>query len=247
MLFGLLDDPAGGAGGAGEGPTAYAEARVPIVEREFAKAERLAFEKEMPGLYVNDHPLQGLEAALARLTECTIADLRDDDPLVDGGRHDGAVETVGGVVTASVRRYTKRDELMATFALEDPPASVEVFVFPKTMAEIDALLREDAVVVLKDRVDTRGDRVKLICMELFRPVLVVKGAGELRLQLTPSAVTDPMVKRLKAILAEHSGPEPVLLQMGEATLRLPAQFNVHSRRDLVGSLRELLGTAAAVG
>ncbi len=245
-LFGLLDDPAGG-GGSGEGPAAYAEARVPIPDRDFAKTERLAFEKEMLGLYVSDHPLQGLEAALARLTECTIADLKDDDPLVEGGRRDGAVKVVGGVVTALVRRYTKRGELMATFVLEDLRASVEVFVFPKTMAEIDGLLAEDAVVVVKGRVDTRDDQVKLVCMELSRPALVVEGAGELRVQLPPSKVTDPVVERLKAILVEHPGPEPVLLQVGEVTLRLPAQFNVDSRRGLVGSLRELFGAGAVVG
>jgi len=73
------------------------------------------------------------------------------------------------VVTSLVRRYTKRGELMATFTLEDVRASIEVFVFPKTMAEVDGLLSDDAVVVVKGRVDTRDDQVKLVCMELTRP------------------------------------------------------------------------------
>ncbi|MDA8268344.1 MAG: hypothetical protein M0013_08235, partial [Actinomycetota bacterium] len=94
--------------------------------------------------------------------------------------------------------------------------------------------------------DTRDDQVKLICMELQRPPLVVDGATELRVQLPPSKVTDPVVERLKSLLAEHPGHEPVLLQVGEVTLRLPPQFNVDSRRGLVGSLRELLGPACVV-
>ena len=41
------------------GPAGYADARVPIPDTEFDKTQRLAFEKEMLGLYVSDHPLRG--------------------------------------------------------------------------------------------------------------------------------------------------------------------------------------------
>ena len=47
----------------------------PIPDLEFDKRERLAFEKEMLGLYVSDHPLLGAEAALRRRTDCAIAEL----------------------------------------------------------------------------------------------------------------------------------------------------------------------------
>jgi DNA polymerase-3 subunit alpha len=246
-LFGLLDGADDGAGAAAGGPAAYAEARVPIPDREMPKAERLAMEKEMLGLYVSDHPLRGVEAALARLTECSIADLKDEDPTADGSRRDGAVRVVGGVVTALTRRYTKRGELMATFVLEDLRASVEVFVFPKVMADVDALLVDDAVVVVKGRVDTRDDQVKLVCMELSRPTLGVESEAALRVRLPATMVTDAVVERLRDLLAEHPGSEPVLLQVDDLTLRLPASCNVDSRRGLVGSLRELLGPAAVVG
>jgi DNA polymerase-3 subunit alpha len=243
-LFAAFEDDAAAAGSAAGG---MGEARVPIPDREMPKAERLALEKEMLGLYVSDHPLRGMEAALARLTECSIADVKDDEPTVDGGRKDGAVRTVGGVVTSLTRRYTKRGELMATFVLEDLRAAIEVFVFPKVMAEVDALLADDAVVVVKGRVDARDDQVKLVCMELSRPAISAESDTPLRVRLPATLVTDPMVERLKALLAEHPGSEPVLLQVDDLTLRLPPAFNVDSRRGLVGSLRELLGPAAVVG
>jgi len=238
-LFAALED------GPTETTEAYVDTKVPIPDTEFDKAQRLAFEKEMLGLYVSDHPLAGLEGALARLTECSIADLKDEDPTQGTGR-DGAVRVVGGVVTGLTRRYTKRGELMATFTLEDLRASIEVFVFPKVMAEVGALLADDAVVVVKGRVDLRDDQVKLVCMEVQRPQLRVEGAGELRVALPAGALTESVVERLKALLAEHPGPEPVFLQVGRTTVRLPPEFNVDSRRGLVGSLRELLGPQAIV-
>ena len=111
---------------------------------------------------------------------------------------DGQVRTVGGVVTALVRRYTKRGELMATFMLEDLRASIEVFVFPKVMAEIGALLADDAVFVVRGRLDTRDDQVKLVCMEAHRPELAADGVGELRVGLPLGVLTDAVVDRLKA-------------------------------------------------
>jgi DNA polymerase-3 subunit alpha len=232
------------------------DARVPISDREFDKTKRLAFEKEMLGLYVSDHPLRGVETALARLTECSIADLKDLDDVggvaaggsggVPGGFRDGQVKLVGGIVTGLSRRYTRRGELMATFFLEDLAASIEVFVFPKVMQTYGTLVADDVIVLVKGRVDTRDEQVKLVCMEISCPTLVTEGAGELRLRLPLNALTDGLLERLKAVLVGHPGDEPVFLHVGATTLRLPAAFNVDSRRGLPGELLELLGPGAVV-
>ena len=221
-LFSTLEGFGDSDGGAA--PVGYGDPRVPVPESEFAKTQRLAFEKEMLGLYVSDHPLRGFEAAVARLTDCSIADLKDiDDGPTDGSGRDGQVRTVGGVVTGLVRRYTKRGELMATFVLEDLRASIEVFVFPKVMAEIGALLTDDAVFVVRGRLDTRDDQVKLVCMEAHRPQLAADGVGELRVELPLGVLTDPVVDRLKQLLSEHPGNEPVFLHVGQSVLRLPGR------------------------
>ena len=105
---------------------------------------------------------------------------------------------VGGVVTELNRRYTKKGDLMATFVLEDLNASVEVFVFPKSMADYGALLDDDAIVVLKGRVDLRDDRLKLVCMEIQRPELAVSGCTDLHVTLPLNALTDRVVDEAEA-------------------------------------------------
>jgi DNA polymerase-3 subunit alpha len=239
-LFGLLEEPDVSV------PSGFAEARVPIPDSEFDKGTRLAFEKEMLGLYVSDHPLRGFEGALARVTDCSVADVKEIDELVEPDfGWEGQVRTVGGVVTNLTRRYTRRGELMATFVLEDLRASVEVFVFPKVMADVGPKLENDAVVAMRGRIDTRDDQVKLVCMELWRPELGTAGAGPLHVQL-PLGMSDDLLERLKGLLAEHPGDEPVHVQIGHTTLRLPSEFNVDSRRGLLGELRVLLGPHAIV-
>jgi DNA polymerase-3 subunit alpha len=238
------------AEGAGDDSGAWEGTRVPVPDTEFDKSQRLKFEKEMLGLYVSDHPLMGLEQALNRHTDCSLADLRDTAvaPESEGGGYgaEGMVRTVGGVVTDLERRYTKRGELMARFVLEDLQSSMEVFVFPRVMSEYGPLLENDAVTVLRCRLDLREDQPKLVCMEVRRPILDPTGSQELRISLPLAALSDETVVRLKEVLTEHPGASPVLLHVGAKVLKLPPEFNVDSRNGLVGELKMLLGARAIV-
>ncbi len=237
-LFSVLaETPADEAGG-------LDEARRTIPDVEFDKSERLAFEKEMLGLYVSDHPLLGFEAALRLRTDATVRELLDQatspDALADLS---GTSVVVGGVVTALSRRYTRRGELMATFVLEDLESAIEVFVFPKTMAEQGMRLEDDAIVCVRGRLDMREDVPKLVAMEITRPELTSADEA-LELCVPLSSVSESVVARLKELVVEHPGPVPVHIRLGSKVLRLPAQFNVDPRGGLVGALKELLGANA---
>jgi DNA polymerase-3 subunit alpha len=226
-LFGEMDD----------GP-AFDE-RVAITDLEFDKKQRLTFEKEMLGLYVSDHPLMGAEQALKRKTDCTLLELADAD--------DGAFRTVGGVITNLQRKWTKKGDLMAVFVLEDLQGSVEVMVFPKTMADIGHLLADDTVVILTGRVDKREDTPKFIPRELevFEPLADVR--PPLRLHLPAGRLTDDTVQRLKELFADFPGESEVHILLGERQiLRLPDEFLVSTRSGLVGELRALLGHDAVL-
>ncbi len=234
-LFAALDED--------QADPAWGGTKVAIPDTEFDKAQRLAFEKEMLGLYVSDHPLLGLEAALARHTDSTLSDMREDDTAGAGDR--SPVRTVGGVVTDLRRSYTKKGDLMARFVLEDLQAAMEVFVFPKTMAEYGALIENDAILVVRGRLDTREEEPKIVCMEVSHPVLE-RGQEDLHITLPLGVLTDAKVDGLKEVLSGHPGQSPVLLHVGAKVLRLPPEFNVDCRNGLVGELKRLLGQSAVL-
>jgi len=235
-LFGSMDD-AGDAGG----PNGFDDSRVPIPDDEFDKSAKLAFEKEMLGLYVSDHPLMGAEAALRREVDATLAEMRE--------LRDGDVRRVGGVITSLSRRWTKKGDLMATFVLEDLEAALEVWVFPRVMQEVNHLLVDDAIVCVKARLDGREDQLKLTCLEVRALTLADAGAPArtVRLRLSAASLSDGCVERLKQLLVEHPGPAAVLLQVGDKVLRLPAGFNVDPSNRLLAEVRELLGPDALAG
>jgi len=228
-LFSMADDDDDGALVAGT--------RIVIPEEDFDKRQRLTFEKEMLGLYVSDHPLMGAEMSLRRRTESTIAELE--------GVEDGTMRTVGGLVTSLQKKWTRKGDLMAVFVLEDLQATVEVMVFPKTMQNYGHLLEDDAVVILRARVDTRDDQPKLMAMELERFEPVIDGNPPVHVNLKPAALSDELLGALKALLSEHPGESQVFLRIGEhQVLLLPENFAVSATAGLLAELRELLGPDA---
>ncbi len=229
--------------GADDGP-AFDDARLPIPDVEFDKMTRLAYEKEMLGLYVSDHPLLGVEAALRRHTEATIADLRDGTPLDAAGSGGYASPSgarwVGGVVTGLVRKWTKAGKLMATFQLEDLRSSIETWVFPKSLEAVNHLLVDDAIVCVRGRIDTRDDTPKLVCMEVKVPELWPERAAPLEVRL-PAHLSERQVSDFKAILRAYPGPRAVIVHLGDKAFNLYREITVDASNGLCAALRERLG------
>jgi DNA polymerase-3 subunit alpha len=232
-LFAALDAGAGDAGG-------FDDTRIEIPDLEFDRKTRLAFEKEMLGLYVSDHPLKGAEGLLRRRSECSILELE--------AAEDGAVRSLGGLVTNLQRKWTRKGDLMAVFVLEDLQATIECMVFPKTMQTHGHLLEDDAIVVVKGRVDKRDDTPKLIAMEIeVLSDLVTDESPPVRIKLPISKASQPVLEHLKNLLSEHPGSSQVFLHVGDKqVLRLPNQFSVDASNGLVAELRVLLGENAVL-
>lgn len=217
-----------------EGEAVFNE-RPLIPELEFDKSQKLVFEKEMLGLYVSDHPLKGYENALARKTDSKIIELRE---LEDGGFF-----TAGGVVTNLSKRWTRRGDLMATFDLEDLTSSIEVMVFPKSMAEHGHKLLDDSVLLVKGRLDSREDSPKLICSELETFETSSADLGQsIQVALPLEKVDEITVSEIKKLLSSYPGDVKVFFRLGDRQLlRLSDDFCVDPSNGLIAELRILLG------
>ena len=222
----------------GSDETALQPGLVGIPEHAWDKKIRLGFEKEMLGLYVSDHPLLGIGAALSTMTTASIASLWD--------LPDAANVTVGGIVAVITRRYTRAGDPMLFFQLEDLEGAVEVVAFPRTVAEAGPLIREDAVLLVTGRLDHRGDDVKFVAQEIIEPNL--NANAEVRLKVAARLLSRNLVDSLKAVLSNHPGSVPVFLHMqgdgAEKVIRLGDDHRVEPRSALYAELRELLGPGA---
>ncbi len=209
---------------------------------EWEKSVLLAHERDMLGLYVSDHPLVGMETALAQLSDRSIASVVVDDNL------DGAIATLGGLVTSVQRKTTKKGSAWAIITLEDLEGSIELMVFPQSYASFGALLVEDSILVVRARVDrSDDDGLRAVALEISAPDLSEAPSGPVRLSLAASRCVPPLVARLKAVLAEHPGTTEVQLHLTGGTtttvMKLDDQYRVTPTPSLFGDLKALLGAS----
>ena len=207
---------------------------------EWDKRVRLGFEREMLGLYVSDHPLQGLEHILAAQRDCSIGQLRSDD-----GPRDGMV-TIAGMITSVVRKQTKNGDLWAIATVEDLESSVEVLLFPKVYASVASALASDTVVRIKGRVRTKDDAVELTGQEVTFPDVSEGPSGPLVIQLPAVRCTPAVIEQLRQVLRSHPGSTEVRVKLlsttnGSKVWKLDEGLRVAPSRPLMADLKALLG------
>lgn len=219
---------------------------IAIPHGEWDKSILLANEREMLGLYVSDHPLNGVEAVLRSNTEIAISMLYADDS------YNGRTVTIGGLVTGVNRKVTKRGDSWAIVTVEDLEASVEVMVFPKAYLEMGHYCVQDSVLLVKGRVEISDEgELKFTAMEMSVPDLTNQTtSGPVVINLTANRVIPPMVQRLNEILTTHPGNTPVHLQVRNGTrttvLDLPSS-RVTPTPALFADLKQLLGPGCLNG
>jgi DNA polymerase-3 subunit alpha len=221
---------------------------VPVPAGEWDKTTLLNFEREMLGLYVSDHPLFGVEHIIARESDCSLADLMTDDTERSrADRSEAPIVRVGGILSGVQRKVTKQGNQWAAAALEDLGGAIEVLFFPQTYQLYATLIAEDAIVVVKGKVDRRDDVPKLIAMDLTVPDLSVADSGPFVVSMPVARCVPPVVERLREVLCTHPGPTEVHLRLRgrehTTVVRLDDKLRVAASPGLIGDLKHLLGPA----
>ncbi|MGK8524601.1 DNA polymerase III subunit alpha [Nocardia asteroides] len=230
-LFGGLD--------ADESVTSVFNVKVP--DEEWESKHRLALEREMLGLYVSGHPLNGVEHVLAAQADTQIP------AILEGDIKDGTQVTVGGILASVNRRINKNGLAWASAQLEDLTGGIEVLFFPQAYSVYGMDVVEDAVVLVKARVSVRDDRISLIANDLAVPDLSAVGVAKpLSVTVTTRMCTPDKIGELKRVLSRHPGTSDVHIRHVGARdkttlLKLDERLRVSPSSALMGDLKALLG------
>jgi len=239
----LFDEPAAGDGSGSGGSGGGMGVTPQIPTGEWSKSDRLMFEREMLGLYVSDHPLLGLEHVLSAAADVSIATLNEE-----GAVPDGQVVNLAGILSGVQRRITKQGRAWASATLEDLDGAVEVLFFPNTYEQVGQYIAEDAIIVVRGRVDRRDDQARLMAMDLSIPDTSAPDLTRpVVLAIPPSRCTPPLVERLKEVLASHPGAAEVHLNLvygGRSTMLRLGPLRVSPTTALMADLKALLGPGA---
>ena len=208
---------------------------------EYPKEMKLAFEKEVLGIYVSGHPLEEYEAAWRKKISNTTADFAYDEETQGVRVKDGAKAVIGGLIAGKTIKYTKDNKIMAFLTIEDLVGTVEVIVFPKTYEQSASFLTEDAKVFVQGRVSVEEDKDgKLICEKIV-PFTELK--KKVWIKFPDMEAYKAAEAGLMDTLRESEGKDGIVIYIEnpKAKKELPPNQNVEADEDLVNRLQEQFG------
>ncbi|MBV7363819.1 DNA polymerase III subunit alpha [Actinomycetaceae bacterium TAE3-ERU4] len=206
---------------------------------EWERKTKLQFERDMLGLYVSDHPLNGLERILMRNQDMPIAQL-----LGEGGPGDGDAVRVAGLITAITRKTSRNGGLWAIVNIEGMNGSIQTLFFPRTYETYAPFLQQDAIVSIVGKVRRDDSKCEIYASEMKLLEVTESGEGPLVLHLQAAQCTQPNMQALRDIFAAHPGQAPVRLRIREGhkvtTLELDA-VSVENSNPIAADILALLG------
>ncbi len=216
------------------------EVKLPDVG-EYPKEMKLAFEKEVMGVYVSGHPLEEYEDLWNKHASAKTIDFKIDEESGESKVEDGTTVTIGGIISECKVKYTKNNKIMAFLTVEDLVGSVEVIVFPRDYDKNRERLTEDEKVFIQGRVSLEEEKDgKLIASKITRFSEIPK---KLWVKFQDMETYEAREKELLEALAESEGNDQVVIYI-EATKqmrRLPPQQAVTADANLVSSLEKAFG------
>ena len=208
---------------------------------EYEKEMKLAFEKEVLGVYLSGHPMEDYEEKWRKNISRTTLDFQIDEETGRTKVRDGARETVGGIIAAKTTKYTRTNQLMCFLTVEDLAGTVEIVVFPRDYEKYRQYLEEENKIFVRGRVSEEDDAPsKLICEKVI-PFEQTK--KELWLQFADKAAFLEDEDRIYDMLAGSDGNDQVVIfcKAERAVKRLPANRNVYAEPGLLSRLTNYLG------
>lgn len=194
--------------------------------KEYPQKMLLSMEKEMLGLYISGHPLEGYEEELKKHTTVTILDILNSNLNAEDSLpnqeiipkntvncqlplSDGQMITVGGIITDKKTKITKNNNLMAFIRVEDVSGGIEVLVFPTVLEKYTNFIEIENIVTIRGRLSIKEeDEPKIICEEI-RP-LVRKQTKKLYLKAC-KCLEDNTLDTVYALLKYFNGLTPVYI------------------------------------
>ena len=208
---------------------------------EYSKENMLGFEKEVLGIYVSGHPLEEYEALWKKHISNKTSDFLWDEEIHAIHVADGAKVTIGGMITDRKIKYTKTNQIMSFFNLEDLVGTVEVVVFPKTYEKCSAALVEDNKVFVTGRVQADDEKDgKLICESIVSFEDMPK---KLWIKFPTKEMFLEKEKRMYQMLADSEGKDQVVIYIEnpKAMKTLPPNRWVAADKELIEALSKEFG------
>ena len=226
---------------------------VPVPELpEIAPQERMAMEKEVTGLYLSGHPMDGYRSQLRARGVAAIGEILTCFEEGEDTYADGQNVQIAGIIQQMKMKTTRNNTIMAYVTLEDDTGDMELLAFSSAVERYSSLLNTNTAVVVAGRISVRDEKApQLIVNQVYAIADFTGGAPQAvpqekprRLYLRLPSEESRAWRRVRPVLNMFPGQTPVVLYFQEPGIKrkgfcLPDE-------DLLKELREILGAENVV-
>jgi DNA polymerase-3 subunit alpha len=213
-------------------------------EIELTSEEKLAFEKELLGIYFSEHPLDAHEEKIAGFRPDNIAEL---NPELAGN----SVKLIG-VITSLHKILTRKNDPMVFAMFEDKTGTTELIIFPSTLERYQALVIEGKILYVQGKINNKDNQMKILVdtledlkgkeVETTEMSTNFVHIDDTAMIQVPRGTTDTDLTALKILLAKNKGEMEtfVLIPNGGEPKRVKMPFGIDFTDELKGEINALL-------
>lgn len=191
--------------------------------KPWTRSAMLAFEKEVLGFYLSDHPLKGFDRLLSIWTSSSVADLpqlaeqtpKKEMKSTGNWRKDREANmrkvVVGGLISELREIITKKGTRMAFAKIEDLTGACELVIFPDAYSKNEVACRDEKPVVIAGGLEVEDGGAKIMVDTITPVEEVLRKARKLVLRL--DRIEEADYGRLLSLLREHPGETGVSYEL----------------------------------
>jgi DNA polymerase-3 subunit alpha len=221
------------------------------VVSEFDSKEKLDFERNLVGIYLSGHPLDGLEDLIEQVSSMPVEEVQniveEKKKTTNWKDSRGKEITLVGLMMPGRKLLTKKGDKMCIATLEDKSGKIECVVFPKTYAEYEGLFIREDLLVMEGNVNYKENPKK------FFPSKIRKLSDVSEERVSAVYVTTGIenmasdrLKGLKESILAHPGTKPLILffqgEEGKARMSLGKDYLVSPSPQLSMKINDVFKT-----
>ena len=230
------------------------DSQIPDME-EYPPSEIMAMEKDVMGLYLSGHPMDGYRDIVKKSGAVQISSIVSDFQSETGPEYysDGQFVTIAGVVESVKTKTTKNNSLMSYIQLEDNTGNMELIAFQRVLDKSGGYITENAPLLVKGRISVRDEKEPQLMVDSISPISQITEEAaaappvqsespaikEKTLYVKLNSETDPMLEHIRLLLTMFPGRERIIIYCEKEKRKMGSRCIIHEA--LTAELEELLG------
>lgn len=218
------------------------------------KNERLAWEKELLGLYISEHPLHEWSAQLADrvLPLQELPTMRDQSSV-----------QIAGIASTIKKIVTKSQQSMIFVQMEDLSGKGEVVVFPKLYQQSVELWQEGALLIISGKCSEKEGEKKILADKVWKldkdilaglksqkssPTVSTESAHEIVIYVPASLGKEGLLSLKETLLACHNPeaglPVYIVVPKNGQSIKMQTSFKILRTEATISRLTQIVGLRA---